>query len=105
MVVRPLPDVSGLSVGILGGTGDQGRGLAYRLTRAGHAVRVGSRSAARGQAAAAELAALPGAGEVTGGGKPDARGGGPLLLPPAPGRPPQPGTPPPRGPSRKGGLD
>lgn len=26
-----LPDVSGLVVGVLGGTGDQGRGLAYRL--------------------------------------------------------------------------
>ncbi|TML22403.1 MAG: hypothetical protein E6G35_15730, partial [Actinobacteria bacterium] len=67
MVVHALPDVSGLSVGILGGTGDQGRGLAYRFTCAGHAVRVGSRSAARGQAAAAELAGLPGAGEVSGG--------------------------------------
>jgi len=67
MVLHPLPDVSGLSVGILGGTGDQGRGLAYRFTCAGHAVRVGSRSAARGQAAAAELAGLPGAGEVSGG--------------------------------------
>lgn len=30
-----LPDVSGLVVGVLGGTGDQGRGLAYRLARAG----------------------------------------------------------------------
>ena len=30
-----LPDVSGLTVGVLGGTGDQGRGLAYRLARAG----------------------------------------------------------------------
>lgn len=29
-----LPDVSGLVVGVLGGTGDQGRGLAYRLARA-----------------------------------------------------------------------
>src|SRR2546430_17696655 len=81
MVVHPLPDVSGLSVGILGGTGDQGRGLAYRLTRAGHAVRVGSRSAARGQAAAAELAALPGAGEVTGGDDPYACRGGPGGVP------------------------
>ena len=30
-----LPDVSDLTVGILGGTGDQGRGLAYRFARAG----------------------------------------------------------------------
>jgi NADPH-dependent F420 reductase len=55
-----LPDVAGLSVGILGGTGDQGRGLAYRFARAGQPVRIGSRSAERGSVAAAELAALPG---------------------------------------------
>ena len=42
-----LPDVSGLTVGILGGTGDQGRGLAYRLARAGQTVLIGSRSAER----------------------------------------------------------
>lgn len=29
-----LPDVSGLVVGVLGGTGDQGRGLAYRFAKA-----------------------------------------------------------------------
>lgn len=50
-----LPDVSGLVVGVLGGTGDQGRGLAYRLARAGQRVVVGSRKAERAQAAAAEL--------------------------------------------------
>jgi len=64
-----LPDVSGLSVGILGGTGDQGRGLAYRLLRAGQHVLIGSRTADRGRTAAADIAALPGAehGTVTGG--------------------------------------
>jgi 8-hydroxy-5-deazaflavin:NADPH oxidoreductase len=55
-----LPDVTELTVGILGGTGDQGRGLAYRLARAGQQVRIGSRSAERGAASAAELATLPG---------------------------------------------
>jgi len=50
-----LPDVSGLVVGVLGGTGDQGRGLAYRLGRAGQKVIVGSRAADRAAAAAAEL--------------------------------------------------
>ncbi|AEW93724.1 MULTISPECIES: NADPH-dependent F420 reductase [Streptomycetaceae] len=50
-----LPDVSGLVVGVLGGTGDQGRGLAYRLAAAGQQVIVGSRDAARAGAAAAEL--------------------------------------------------
>lgn len=63
-----LPDVSGLTVGILGGTGDQGRGLAYRLARAGHPVLVGSRNAVRGEAAATDLSTMPGVtAPVTGG--------------------------------------
>ncbi|MFV2121549.1 NAD(P)-binding domain-containing protein, partial [Streptomyces sp. Act-28] len=45
-----LPDVSGLVVGVLGGTGDQGRGLAYRLARAGQKVIIGSRAAERARA-------------------------------------------------------
>ncbi|HET6212368.1 MAG TPA: NAD(P)-binding domain-containing protein, partial [Micromonosporaceae bacterium] len=62
-----LPDVASLSVGILGGTGDQGRGLAYRLARAGQRILIGSRSAQRGDASAAEIAALPGVtGTVSG---------------------------------------
>ena len=62
-----LPDVSDLAVGILGGTGDQGRGIAYRLAVAGQRVLIGSRVAERGARSAAELAGLPGvAGEVTG---------------------------------------
>ncbi|MEV0274103.1 NADPH-dependent F420 reductase [Hamadaea sp. NPDC050747] len=62
-----LPDVSGLTVGILGGTGDQGRGLAYRLARAGQRIVIGSRSAERASAAAAEIAALAGEpADVTG---------------------------------------
>src|SRR5262245_30693038 len=63
-----LPDVSGLIVGILGGTGDQGRGLAYRLARAGQHIQIGSRVSDRGVAAAASLAAMPGVrGTVAGG--------------------------------------
>ncbi|GAA2086959.1 NADPH-dependent F420 reductase [Streptomyces albiaxialis] len=50
-----LPDVSGLVVGVLGGTGDQGRGLAYRLARAGQKVIIGSRAAERAEQAAAEI--------------------------------------------------
>jgi NADPH-dependent F420 reductase len=52
---RELPDVSALSVGVLGGTGDQGRGLALRLAMAGHDVVVGSRDAARASGIAADL--------------------------------------------------
>jgi NADPH-dependent F420 reductase len=50
-----LPDVSGMTVGVLGGTGDQGQGLAYRLARAGQKVIIGSRAADRAQAVAEEL--------------------------------------------------
>lgn len=50
-----LPDVSGLVVGVLGGTGPQGKGLAYRLAKAGQKVIIGSRAAERAQAAAGEL--------------------------------------------------
>ncbi|MGV2386229.1 MAG UNVERIFIED_CONTAM: NAD(P)-binding domain-containing protein, partial [Thermobifida fusca] len=58
-----LPDVSGLSIAVLGGTGDQGRGLARRFAMAGHEVILGSRSAERAQAVAAELGeGLPGRG-------------------------------------------
>ncbi|WP_320775103.1 NADPH-dependent F420 reductase [Streptomyces sp. CRN 30] len=50
-----LPDVSGLVVGVIGGTGPQGQGLAYRLARAGQKVIVGSRAAERARAAAEEI--------------------------------------------------
>jgi NADPH-dependent F420 reductase len=51
------PDVSGLSIGILGGTGDQGKGLARRFALAGHNVIIGSRSAERAVQAARSLGA------------------------------------------------
>lgn len=50
-----LPDIDGLTVGVLGGTGDQGRGLARRLAVAGHRVLIGSRSAQRAASAADSL--------------------------------------------------
>ena len=50
-----LPDVSHLVIAAIGGTGDQGRGLAYRWARAGLSVIIGSREEARAAAAAAEL--------------------------------------------------
>jgi hypothetical protein len=67
-----LPDVSALTVAILGGTGPQGRGLAYRLARAGQAVVIGSRTAPRGERAAAEVGALPGVAVPVRGGANDA---------------------------------
>lgn len=50
-----LPDVSGLVLGFLGGTGDQGRGLARRFAMAGHRVLIGSRSEQRAAEAAASI--------------------------------------------------
>ena len=50
-----LPDVSALTVAVLGGTGEQGRGLARRLALAGQTVVLGSRDAGRAAAAAAGL--------------------------------------------------
>ncbi|GAA1586905.1 NADPH-dependent F420 reductase [Actinomadura kijaniata] len=50
-----LPDASGLTIGILGGTGDQGKGLALRFAMAGHEVIIGSRKADRAQEAADDL--------------------------------------------------
>jgi 8-hydroxy-5-deazaflavin:NADPH oxidoreductase len=44
-----------MRVGILGGTGDFGRPLAARLRAAGYDVTIGSRDAARAEAAAAEV--------------------------------------------------
>ena len=66
-------EADGLTIGILGGTGDQGRGLAYRFARAGLRVVVGSRSAERGQASATEIAKLAGVvGDISGGTNADA---------------------------------
>ena len=51
----PAPDVATVTIGILGGTGDQGRGLARRFALAGNPVIIGSRSAERAVAAATAL--------------------------------------------------
>jgi NADPH-dependent F420 reductase len=51
------PDVATMVIGILGGTGDQGRGLARRFALAGNPVIIGSRSAERAADAAESLGA------------------------------------------------
>jgi NADPH-dependent F420 reductase len=59
-------------LGFLGGTGEQGRGLARRFALAGHPVLLGSRSPDRAQAAANALRAdLPAGAEVGGGANAD----------------------------------
>ena len=52
-----------MRIGFIGGTGEEGMGLAYRFAKAGHACVIGSRAIEKAQAAVAELhekdAALP----------------------------------------------
>ncbi len=48
-------DAGNLVIAVLGGTGDQGRGLAHRFASAGNPVIIGSRSAERAEAAAQTL--------------------------------------------------
>ena len=58
-----------MNIGILGGTGKEGSGLAYRWALAGHNVTIGSRDAAKAAAGAAELnQLLRGKATVRGGG-------------------------------------
>ncbi|HVW81413.1 MAG TPA: NADPH-dependent F420 reductase [Mycobacteriales bacterium] len=56
MSTIPTGDIAGLTLAFLGGTGDQGRGLARRYALAGHRVILGSRQADRAASVAAELA-------------------------------------------------
>lgn len=50
-------DITGKTIAVLGGTGDQGRGLARRFALAGHTVYIGSRSAERAATVANDLVA------------------------------------------------
>ena len=49
-----------MNIGVLGGTGKEGSGLAYRWALAGHEVVIGSRDAGKASAGAAELNQLLG---------------------------------------------
>ena len=57
-------------IAVVGGTGPQGKGLAYRFARHGHAVVIGSRAAEKARSTAAEvvqrLVGVPSAGTVIG---------------------------------------
>jgi NADPH-dependent F420 reductase len=55
MTVPATLDPAALTIAVLGGTGDQGRGLARRFAAAGNPVIIGSRSSGRAAAAAAGL--------------------------------------------------
>ncbi len=58
-------NIKELTVGIIGGTGEEGRGLALRWAMAGARVIIGSRSAERAKEAADELNAIPGHDPIT----------------------------------------
>ena len=67
-VMPSSPILPKLNIGVLGGTGPQGRGLGLRFAKAGHSVVLGSRSEQRAQDSAAELAPLVSGGSLTGAG-------------------------------------
>ena len=73
---RELPNIDAMNVSVLGGTGEQGRGLAQRLARAGQSVMIGSRSADRAQSIAAEI----GSGVAGGSNEDAARFGGIVIV-------------------------
>lgn len=54
-------------IGFIGGTGPEGKGLAYRFALAGHEVVIGSRTSERGADAAKEVAERAGSASVRGG--------------------------------------
>ena len=62
-----MPDVKDLTIGVLGGTGPLGGGLARRFAAAGVTVLVGSRDHAKGERIAEEIRADVPGGSVTGG--------------------------------------
>ena len=76
-----MDNLSSTVLGFLGGTGDQGRGLARRFALAGHPVVLGSRSAERAEAAAEELRqTLPADAAVTGRSNDEAAAGADLVV-------------------------
>ena len=67
-------------IAVIGGTGPQGRGLAYRWAKHGHRVVLGSRSADRATEAAAEITARGTAASVSGASNADAAAGADVVV-------------------------
>ena len=67
-------------VAVIGGTGPQGKGLAYRWARHGHRVVLGSRSPERAQEAAAEITARAPDASVSGSAIADAAAGADVVV-------------------------
>jgi NADPH-dependent F420 reductase len=64
--------VTSYRIAVVGGTGPQGKGLAYRFAKHGHAVVLGSRAADRAEAAAKEISDRVPDATVSGAGNADA---------------------------------
>ena len=62
-----MDEITSITIAIIGGTGREGRGLAYRWARAGHTVLIGSRDPARAAETAQDIhSRLPGGAKVQG---------------------------------------
>jgi 8-hydroxy-5-deazaflavin:NADPH oxidoreductase len=73
-------NIAELNIGIIGGTGEEGRGLALRWAMAGARVTIGSRSSQRAQEAAGELNQLLGSEKIAYGSNEEAVAGAELIL-------------------------
>ncbi|MDE3094740.1 MAG: NADPH-dependent F420 reductase [Chloroflexota bacterium] len=69
-----------MKIGFVGGTGDEGMGLAYRFAKAGHTCVIGSRAAGKAQAAADALRAKGAALRIEGAANVDAARDGELII-------------------------
>lgn len=72
--------MSSYTIAVIGGTGPQGRGLAYRWARHGYPVVIGSRAADRASATAEEIRARVPDGSVTGASNGDAAGSADVVV-------------------------
>jgi 8-hydroxy-5-deazaflavin:NADPH oxidoreductase len=72
--------VTTYDIAVVGGTGPQGKGLAYRWSRHGHRVVLGSRSAERAQQAAGEISARLPEATVSGATNADASAGAEVVV-------------------------
>ena len=71
---------SKLTIGFIGGTGEEGMGLAYRLAKAGHACVIGSRNIEKARGAVADLLAKDAALPLTPATNADAASAGEIVI-------------------------
>jgi NADPH-dependent F420 reductase len=69
-----------MRIGFIGGTGPEGKGLAYRFALAGHEIIVGSRSADRAQEAASEIVGRAAGASILGAENADAAGDAEIVI-------------------------